>query len=246
MHIDRGPIRLVRDPFPSFSSVAVDMERNEVVAGDENLFQILVYDRLANTPPGARMTEPRRVIAGDKTGLEFVCGLHVDQTTGDIYVIHADTAAVMQVFARDKRGNVPPNRELQTGGDLRGRGIVVDEAHQELFLASQHNSAVAVFRKQAAGREAPIRLLQGDRTLLANPHGLAIDGRNDLLFIARHRRLGSGVPGGCGRGRSTNSRAEGTGDRTGEPRRAVPGHEERRAVGVQLRQQLVDGLCPHG
>ncbi|MEE8477580.1 MAG: beta-propeller fold lactonase family protein, partial [Gemmatimonadales bacterium] len=161
------------------------------VVGDENLFQILVYDRLADTPPGARFTEPKRVIAGPDTGIEFVCGLYVDQPSGDIYAIHADTAAVMQVFTREQQGNVQPVRELHTGGEARGRGFAVDSENEELFIASQHNSAVAVWHKYAEGEEPPIRLLQGDRTLLANPSGLALDKRNDLLFVANQGQVSS-------------------------------------------------------
>jgi DNA-binding beta-propeller fold protein YncE len=185
------PIRVIRDKYASFSAVAVDLARDEVIAGDENLFRILTYDRLADTPPEAPMTEPRRIIAGDRTGIEFVCGLHVDQRTGDIYAIHADTAAVMQVFTRDQQGNVPPVRELRTGSELRGRGLAVDDEHEELFVTSQHNSAVAVFRKQAAGDDAPLRVLQGDRTRLANPHGIALDRRNGLIFITNHGQVSS-------------------------------------------------------
>ena len=187
----RDPVRVIRDPYPSFSSVAVDMERGEVVAGDENLFQVLVYDRLSNTPPQATLTEPVRVIAGDQTGLEFVCGMHLDQTTGDVYIINADTAAQMQVFTRSQEGNVPPARVLNTGHRIRGRGIAVDSDNQELFLASQHNAALAVFRLNAEEDEPPIRLLQGDRTRLANPHGIAFDSQNGLLYISNHGQVSS-------------------------------------------------------
>ena len=189
--IDRDPLRVIRDPYPSYSVVAMDVERGEVIAGDENLFQILVYDRTANTPPGAAFTEPKRVIAGPATGIEFVCGLYVDQPSGDIYAIHADTAAVMQVFSREAKGNSPPTRELHTGGETRGRGFAVDPVRNELFIASQHNSAVAVWRKEAEGNEPPKRLLQGDRTRLANPTGMAFYKAKDQLFVANHGQVSS-------------------------------------------------------
>jgi DNA-binding beta-propeller fold protein YncE len=38
----------------------------------------------------------------------------------------------------------------------------------------------------AAGDEAPIRMLQGDRTRLADPHGIAIDEKNGLMFVTNH------------------------------------------------------------
>ncbi len=189
--IDRDPLRVIRDPYPSYSVVAMDVERGEVIAGDENLFQILVYDRNANTPPGAAFTEPKRVISGPATGIEFVCGLYVDQPSGDIYAIHADTAAVMQVFSRAASGNSPPVRELHTGGETRGRGFAVDPVRNELFIASQHNSAVAVWPKTAEGEEPPIRLLQGDRTRLANPTGMAFFKAKDQLFVANHGQVSS-------------------------------------------------------
>ena len=189
--LDRDPIRVIRDPYPSFSAVGVDMQRGEVVAGDENLFQILVYDRLSDTPPTAAFTEPRRVIAGDQTAIEFVCGLHVDPETGDIYAIDADTAATLQVFTRDQEGNVPPSRQLHTGSEVRGRGLAVDSVNNELFVTSQHNAAVVVFRKYAEGEEPPLRLIQGDRTELGNPHGIAIDTQNDLIYVTNHGQAAS-------------------------------------------------------
>ena len=196
----RDPLRVIRDPYPSFSSVAVDMERGEVVAGDENMFQVLVYDRLDNTPPEARMTEPRRIIAGEQTGLEFVCGLHLDQLTGDVYVINADTAAQMQVFTHSQEGNVPPSRVLNTGHETRGRGIAVDSENEELFIASQHNAALVVFRQHAEENEPPIRLLQGDRTRLANPHGITFD-KPEWLGLRHQPWTGIQSAGSGGSGR---------------------------------------------
>jgi DNA-binding beta-propeller fold protein YncE len=60
----------------------------------------------------------------------------------------------------------------------------VDEPHQELFLTVQEAGAVSVFRKMAVEDEPPIRLLQGDQTLLADPHGIAVDSTRDLLFVS--------------------------------------------------------------
>ena len=58
----KDPVRVIRDPYAAYSSVAVDPVRNEVVMTDENLFNIMVYDRLANTPPNGtvKLTEPSR------------------------------------------------------------------------------------------------------------------------------------------------------------------------------------------
>ena len=181
---DRAPLRVIRDPYPTYSAVAVDPIRNEIVLQDENLFQIMVYNRTANTPPQATMTEPKRVIGGHETKIEFNCGLYVDPQSGDIYSVNNDTIDTMVVFSRNAKGNVHPDRELHT--PHRTYGIAVDEESQELFLSIQNPPAVVVYRKTAEGDEEPLRILSGDHTQLEDPHGVAVDTKNQLLFVANY------------------------------------------------------------
>src|SRR5262245_28974100 len=176
------PVRWIRDPYAAYSSVAVDPINNEVVVTDENLFQILVYDRTANTPPTARLTEPKRIIAGLNTKIEFQCGLYIDPKTGSIYAVNNDTVDTLVIFDRNAKGNTRPNRELYTPHGTFG--IAVNEATDEMFLTMQHDSAMVVFRKYAEKDEAPLRLLQGDATGLADPHGIALDTKNGWMFIS--------------------------------------------------------------
>src|SRR6266566_6990811 len=65
--LNRPPVRVIRDPYPTYSAVAVDPKNNEIVLQDENLFQLMVYDRLTNTPATARLSEPKRIISGHDT-----------------------------------------------------------------------------------------------------------------------------------------------------------------------------------
>ena len=67
VQIKRAPARVVKDPNSSFSAVAVDVAHNEIVLQDENLGQIMVYDRQENTPPKAALSEPKRIIGGSAT-----------------------------------------------------------------------------------------------------------------------------------------------------------------------------------
>ena len=184
IELDRAPLRVIRDPYPTFSAVAVDPIRNEIVLQDENLFSIMVYNRLADTPPTATMTEPKRVIGGHDTKIEFNCGLYIDPASGDIYSINNDTVDTMVVFSRQARGNVAPDRELST--PHRTWGITVDEQNQELFLTVQHPPAVVIYPKMAEGNDAPIRMLEGDRTGLEDPHGIALDTKNNWMFVSNH------------------------------------------------------------
>src|SRR3989304_10406011 len=78
LEADSSPVRVIRDNYPSYSAIVVDTNYNEVFLLDENLFGLNVYDRLTNTPPTAAFSEPKRLVRGEKTYLEFVCGLYID------------------------------------------------------------------------------------------------------------------------------------------------------------------------
>ena len=178
------PVRDIRDRYPSFASVAVDMVRNEVVMTDENLFQILVYDRTENTAPDAALSRPKRVIVGENTNIEFQSGVYVDQKTGDIYAANNDTRDTLVIFKHGAEGDVTPIRQVETPHGTFG--VVVDEVHDELFMTEQHDSALVVYRKGATHEESPIRFLQGADTGLQDPHGIALDPRDDVLFVANY------------------------------------------------------------
>ena len=182
--INRPPVRYLKDPYAAFSSISVNVENDMVIMTDENLFRIVEYSRRDNTPANAPLTEPRRVIGGDQTRTEMMCGSYIDPKTLDVFVTNNDTQNWLPVFSREARGNAAPDRVLAT--PHRTWGIAGDEMRQELFLTIQGANAVVVYRKDASNYDAPIRLLQGDATELADPHGVALDMRRDLMVIANH------------------------------------------------------------
>lgn len=194
---DRPPVRVLRDTFATYSAIAVDINSNEVFLQDENLFGIKVFNRLDHTPPGANFTEPKRILGGLKTKLEFNCSLYIDPKSGDIYSVANDTVDTMVVFPRDAQGNVAPMRELRTPHGTYG--IAVNEEQQQLFLTVQHDNAVVVYPKTAQGEVKPIRKLEGERTHLEDPHGIAVDSRNGWMFVANHGSVKSKTVPGSGK-----------------------------------------------
>jgi len=235
----RKPERVIRDAYMSYSSVAVDVKNNEVVLTDENLFNIVVFDRTANTPPTASMTEPKRIIGGDKTKIEFQCGLYIDPASGDIYAVNNDTVDTLVIFSRQAKGDVPPDRELATPHGTFG--IAVDEEAQELFLTVQHNHAMVVYHKMAAKEQSPIRLLQGEHTQLADPHGIAFDPKNKLLFITNHGSFFQNR-------RGYPPRSSGGGERSDEPNwpldAPVPGSGKLLPPSITVHSSTAQGDTP--
>ncbi len=181
---DRSPMRSIADNRATYSAVAVDPTRDEVVLQDENLFQVLVYGRQANTPPQAAMTEPKRRIGGLKTKIEFNCGLYVDPTSGDIYSVPNDTVDTLVIFGRSAKGDVAPDRELKTPHGTYG--IAVDETKQEMYMTVQHTNAVIVYPKTAKGHDKPTREIRGASTGLEDPHGIAVDAARHLMFVVNY------------------------------------------------------------
>jgi hypothetical protein len=177
---NRRPVRVLKDSFPSYSAIAVDVAHNEVVLAAENMLSVMVHDRTQNTPPQAR-SEPKRILHGLNTEMEYVCGVYVDPMSGDLYAINNDTLNLLTVFPRDAQGNAVPSRKLEV--PMSAFGIAVDEKDQEMLITVEDDSAVSTFRKMAKGAEAPIRLLQGDKTLLSWPHGIAHDSNTDLVYV---------------------------------------------------------------
>ena len=192
--IDRPPLRFIKDPNPSFSAVAVDSDSNMLVVSDENLFRIMEYDRRDNTPPQARLTEPKRVISGTNTKAEMICGVYIDPKTKEIYALNGDTQNWMPVFSLDARGNAAPSRSLNVPG--HPFQMAADEEKQLLYMTIQSDNQISVYRKQASGAEMPVRTIEGIDTQLEDPHGLALDTKNKLIFVSNFGNVD--VNAGCG------------------------------------------------
>jgi DNA-binding beta-propeller fold protein YncE len=181
LDVSRSALRTFQDTDSIYTAVAVDTRSNEVFLQDNNKWAIRVFDRLENTPPSARLSEPKRVISGPKTQLQFNSAVYIDPKNGDVYSVENDTGDSIVVFNHDANGDVEPVRELHVAH--RGFAVAVDEDAQEIYLSVNNPPQVAVYRKAASGEEKPVRVLRGERTRLADAHGIAIDLRNKLLFV---------------------------------------------------------------
>ena len=193
--IERAPLRFIKDPNPGFSGVAVNSEHNMLVVTDENLFQILEYNVQENTAPRARFSEPKRIISGTDTRAEMMCGVYIDPKTREIYVMNNDTQSYMPVFAPDAKGNAKPTRYL---AGVRGFAIAADEQAGLLYMTNQSGS-IMVYRKEAAGDDKPVRRIEGNNTLLQDPHGIVLDTRNKVIYVSNFGNVDLRAATGQGR-----------------------------------------------
>ena len=179
--VARPPIRNILDTDPIYSAVTVDTRLNEVYLQDPNTWSIRIFNRLDNTPANAARTEPKRVIGGPKTDVQFNSCVYVDPKNGDIYSVENDIGDSIVVFKNDANGDAEPIRKLNV--THRAYAMAVDEENDEFYLSVQYPPQVAVYRKLASGNEPPKRLIQGESTRLSDSHGIAIDAKNKLLFV---------------------------------------------------------------
>jgi 6-phosphogluconolactonase (cycloisomerase 2 family) len=210
--VNRPPVfRTLADTYPTYTSVGVNLQTDEVVLQDNNLWSTRIYNRLANTPDS--VTPPKRVIQGPETHIQYNNGLYIDPSNGDMYSVESDTGDRMVVCARDANGNETPKRELHPAH--RVYGIAVDEGKQELYITVEYPPSVDVYRKDASDDEPPIRRIKGDRTKLETPHGIAIDPKNRLLFVNNWGQSmsfdGSEIIKGCCRQQPVETGNPGTG-----------------------------------
>src|SRR5207244_9032583 len=84
-------------------------------------------------------------------------------------------------------------------------GIAVNEETQEMFMTVQHQNSVVVYRKQASGDEKPLRTIAGSDTQLEDPHGIALDVKNKLIFVSNFGNAHVSPPGSQGGRRSADT-----------------------------------------
>jgi len=184
VQMNRPPVRIIRDTYPTYAAIAQDPLTGDILLQDENLFGIRFFDRMTNTPPTAAFSEPKRMLRGHTTKLEFNCGLYVDPKTGDIYSVNNDTTDMLVIFEHKAEGDVPPSRELKTPHGTYG--ISVDEEAEEMYMTVEHTNSIAVFHKHAQGTDKPLRTIIGNSTELEDPHGIAVDPKRAILLVTNH------------------------------------------------------------
>ena len=172
---DIQPARVVSDPYPTLHSVVIDSERNKVFVSDPNRHALWSYDRLAASK-GREQVEPLTGVRGPATGMMFIAAVTLDREAQEIYTVDNDIGDRMMVFPYDTDGNIKPKRVLDV--PHQAWGLSISQERAELAVTVESSRQIVIYRKQAEGREPPLRIIRGPKTGLGDPHGVFFDGKD--------------------------------------------------------------------
>lgn len=94
------------------------------------------------------------------------------------------------IFARSATENTPYLRSIEGQKSLLGRtmhDIAFDEIHDEIVVTSPLTQAIMSFRGAANGEEPPLRVIQGDKTLIKGVGAVdkvSIDPVHDEIYVS--------------------------------------------------------------
>lgn len=176
------PVRVVYDPHPTFNGMAIDPENNVVVFSDENQESLLAYDLTAGGH-GKETTEPKRHILGAKVNLGFIAGVTLDPIRREMYTVNNDGGGLV-VHSYDSHGDVAPVRTLTV--PHQSWGLSLDVKNDELAVTSQQYQGITIYRRTATRTDRPLRSIRGDKTMLADPHGVFLDPDTREVFASNH------------------------------------------------------------
>jgi DNA-binding beta-propeller fold protein YncE len=206
---DIPPVRTIADPYPEFSGIAVDPENGFVGVTDPNRKSLLLYDgRQGNN--GTAATIPIRQIIGPETYLGMISGIFLDASRREIYTVNNDIEDTIVVMSYDSAGNSEPARVISV--PHQSWGLAFSRATGQMAVSVEISSAIVFYSREAKGVEAPLRVLRGPHTGLADPHGIAWDQDHSEIVVANHgnfRGLVKNTGGGCAPASGEDISAEG-------------------------------------
>ena len=185
------PVRYVVDPYPTFNGIALDARNHRVLLSDENRKSLLGYDVSAGgTSPN--VTRPMWQIIGPQTEVGFISGVEVDPDRREIYAANNDVEDRVVVFDYGSNGDLKPKRQLYV--PHQSWGLSLNRSRGELAISVQQLSMIAIYRRDAKGMDAPLRIIKGSHTNMADPHGIRWDADHHEIVVANHGNSTEIVP----------------------------------------------------
>jgi len=194
---DIPAVRTIADPYPALNGIAVDATKGLVVTSDPNRKSLLLYDR-AHDAGGYAASIPIRQIIGPETYLGMVAAVLVDPQRNEIYTANNDIEDTVVVMPYEAEGNVKPARVFSV--PHQAWGLAFGRSSDEIAVTVEIQNAVIFYSRGVKGVEAPLRIIRGPKTGLADPHGIYWDEAHNEIGVANHgnlRGLAKNTGGGC-------------------------------------------------
>ena len=194
---DIPPVRVIADPYPAFNGIAVDGANGLVAISDPNRKSLLLYDRASGANQG-EASVPIRQIVGPDTFLGMIAGIILDPQHQEIYTANNDIEDTVVVMPYAVSGNAKPGRVFSV--PHQAWGLALSEKNDQIAVTVEVQNTVAFYRRQVQGVEAPVRIIRGLATGLADPHGIYWDESHNEIGVANHgnfRGVMSNTGGGC-------------------------------------------------
>ncbi len=205
---DIPPIRMIADPYPAFNGIAVDAANGLVAMSDPNRKSLLLYERTGVSPGGAARGDasvPLRQIAGPDTFLGMIAGIILDPQHQEIYTANNDIEDTVVVMPYSASGDEKPARVFSV--PHQAWGLALSKSADQIAVTVEVQNTIVFYRREVKGVEAPMRIIRGQATGLADPHGIYWDESHNEIGVANHGNF-RGVVKNTGSGCSPSFVAE--------------------------------------
>lgn len=198
---DIPPVRMIADPYPAFNGIAVDAANGLVAMSDPNRKSLLLYDRAGASKGGASQGDasvPIRQIAGPDTFIGMIAGIILDPQHQEIYAANNDIEDTVVVMPYSASGNAKPARVFSV--PHQAWGLALGDRADQIAVTVEVQNTIVFYRRQVKGVEAPLRIIRGQATGLADPHGVYWDESHNEIGVANHgnfRGVVKNTGGGC-------------------------------------------------
>jgi DNA-binding beta-propeller fold protein YncE len=128
----------------------------------------------------------------------MIAGIILDPRHEEIYTANNDIEDTVVVMPYTVSGDVKPGRVFSV--PHQAWGLALSEENDQIAVTVEVQNTIVFYRRQVQGVEAPVRIIRGRATGLADPHGIYWDESHNEIGVANHgnfRGVVSNAGGGC-------------------------------------------------
>jgi DNA-binding beta-propeller fold protein YncE len=200
---------MIADPYPAFNGIAVDAANGLIAMSDPNRKSLLLYERIQAASKG-EASVPLRQIVGPDTFLGMIAGVILDPQHREIYTANNDIEDTVVVMPYGASGDVKPARVFSV--PHQAWGLALGEQADQIAVTVEVQNTIVFYQREVKGVEAPVRIIRGAATGLADPHGIYWDETHHEIGVANHgnfRGVTKNTGGGCSPSFVVEDEAEG-------------------------------------